>query len=57
MIMKSDYSRYIYFYLSYLIENNRIEEAKNILENIDYINTTYYYLREKVGLKMKFRKI
>ncbi len=37
---RTDYSRYIYFYLSYLIENNRIEDAKKITENIEYINTT-----------------
>ena len=38
--VEADYSRYIYFYLSYLIENNRLEEAKKITEDLDYINTT-----------------
>ncbi len=37
---RSDYTRYIYFYLSYLIENKRINEAKKIVEDIDFINTT-----------------
>tara|TARA_B100000700_G_C15047668_1_gene858709 strand:- start:277 stop:1962 length:1686 start_codon:yes stop_codon:yes gene_type:complete len=37
---RSDYSRYIFFYLGYLIENNRIEDAKKITDNIEYINTT-----------------
>ena len=37
---EADYTRYIFFYLSYLIENNRIEEAKRIIENLEYINTT-----------------
>ena len=37
---EADYSRYIYFYLSYLIENNRLEDAKKITEDIDYIDTT-----------------
>ncbi len=37
---ESDYTRYIYFYLSYLIENNRVEEAKKITDDLDYINTT-----------------
>ena len=37
---RSDYSRYIYFYLSYLIENNRLNDAKKITDNIEYINTT-----------------
>ncbi len=35
-----DYTRYIYFYLSYLIENNRLKDAKNITDKIDYINST-----------------
>ncbi len=37
---EGDYTRYTYFYLSYLIENNRIDEAKELTENINYINTT-----------------
>tara|TARA_B100001063_G_scaffold235101_1_gene253304 strand:- start:732 stop:2417 length:1686 start_codon:yes stop_codon:yes gene_type:complete len=37
---EGDYSRYIFFYLSYLIENNRIEDAEKIVEDLDYINTT-----------------
>ena len=37
---EADYTRYIFFYLSYLIENNRIEEAKKITSDLDYINTT-----------------
>ena len=35
-----DYTRYIYFYLSYLVENNRLDEAKKITNNLDYISTT-----------------
>ena len=37
---ESDYTRYIYFYLSYLIENNRIDYAKKIAKNLNYINTS-----------------
>ena len=37
---EADYSRYIYFYLSYLIENGRKSETKRIIENIDYLNST-----------------
>ena len=37
---EGNYTRYIFFYLSYLIENNRIDEAKKITKDIDYINTT-----------------
>ncbi len=35
-----DYTRYIFFYLSYLIENSRLDEAKKIVKNVDYINST-----------------
>jgi tetratricopeptide (TPR) repeat protein len=37
---EADYTRYIYFYLSYLIQNDRIEDAKKITEDLDDINTT-----------------
>ena len=35
-----DYSRYIFFYLAYLIENDRKIEAKKITDDIHYINST-----------------
>jgi len=38
--VQADYSRYVYFYLTYLIENNKIDEAKVITSQLDYINTT-----------------
>ena len=38
--VQSDYSRYIFFYLTYLIEKNQIKVAKLITEEIDYINST-----------------
>jgi tetratricopeptide (TPR) repeat protein len=37
---QADYSRYIYFYLTYLLEKNQINEAKMITDDLDYINTT-----------------
>ena len=37
---QADYSRYIYFYLSYLIGKNKISEANLITDELDYINTT-----------------
>ena len=37
---QTDYSRYTYFYITYLIEKNQIKEAKVITEKLDYINTT-----------------
>ena len=37
---QSDYSRYIYFYLTYLIKKNKIEEAKAITDELEFISTT-----------------
>ena len=35
-----DYTRYNFFYLSYLIENNKFAKAKQLINDIEYINTT-----------------
>ena len=35
-----DYTRYIFFYLNYLIESNQYKEAKNITDNLDYLNSS-----------------
>ena len=35
-----DYSRYIFFYLNYLLENDGYEEAKNITDNLNYLNSS-----------------
>ena len=37
---ESNFTRYIHFYLGYLIENNRIEDAKKITKDIEYIDST-----------------
>ena len=37
---QGDYSRYIFFYINYLIENQRIEEARAVAGQIKYINST-----------------
>ncbi len=37
---EADYTRYIYFYLSYLVENNKLEDAKKITDKLNYISTT-----------------
>ncbi len=37
---ESDFTRYIFFYLAYLIENNQIEDAKEITDDIKFINTS-----------------
>ena len=36
----SDYSRYTFFYLNYLIENGEHDEAKYISNNLDYLNSS-----------------
>ncbi|WP_440924131.1 tetratricopeptide repeat protein [Candidatus Pelagibacter sp.] len=36
----ADLTRYTFFYLSYLIESNQIEEAKKITDDIRFINTS-----------------
>ncbi len=38
--LRTDYSRYIYFYLSYLIENKRFKDSENIVNEINYIDST-----------------
>tara|TARA_Y100001958_G_C21240007_1_gene567415 strand:+ start:1299 stop:2981 length:1683 start_codon:yes stop_codon:yes gene_type:complete len=34
-----DFSRYTYFYLSYLVENNKVNEAQIISDDIEFINS------------------
>ena len=36
----ADYTRYIFFYLNYLIENDRYEEAKKITDDLDFLNSS-----------------
>ncbi len=38
--LEVDYTRYNFFYLSYLIDKNKVDKAKEITKNIHYINTT-----------------
>jgi tetratricopeptide (TPR) repeat protein len=58
---ETDYSRYIYFYLTYLIEKNQIEEAKLIVNDLDYINTTLLLSQGKSWIERseykKFNKV
>ena len=37
---RSDYTRYTYFYLTYLVENKRIDDAKRISNDINFINSS-----------------
>jgi hypothetical protein len=36
----ADYTRYIFFFLNYLLEHDEYEEAKNITDNLDYLNSS-----------------
>ena len=44
---QGDYSRYIFFYINYLIENKKIEEAKEVAAQLDYINSTLLLSQSK----------
>jgi len=56
-----DYTRYIFFYLNYLIENDEYEEAKNITNNINYLNSSLLISQGKKWIDDKkleeFKKI
>jgi len=56
-----DYSRYIFFYLNYLIENNENDEAKKIASNLDYLNSSLLISQGKKWIEEKklkeFKKI
>ena len=53
----ADYSRYIYFYITYLIQNKRITEAKAESNNINYINSTLLLSQGKSWIdKENFQK-
>ena len=51
--VEADYSRYIFFYLSYLIENNRLEEIEKVIDGIDYINSTLLLSQGKEWIENK----
>ena len=42
-----------FFYLSYLIENNKIENAKEITKDLDYVNTTLLLSQGKNWIENK----
>jgi|TARA_B110000438_G_scaffold49417_1_gene49929 tetratricopeptide (TPR) repeat protein len=56
-----DYSRYSFFYISHLIEDNRYNEAKEITDNIDYLNSSLLISQGKKWIEEKklkeFQKI
>ena len=50
---EGDYSRYIFFYINYLIENNKIEEAKAVADQLEYINSTLLLSQSKSWIEDK----
>ena len=58
---QADYSRYIFFYLTYLIEKNRFKDAKSITNELDYVNTTLLLSQGKSWIEKdqikEFRKV
>ncbi len=46
-----DYSRYLFFYISHLIENNNFSKIKNIAKNIDDFNSTLLVLQTKIWVE------
>ncbi len=50
---QGDYSRYIFFYLNYLIDNNKLNEARSVVEQIDYVNSTLLLSQSKSWVDKK----
>ena len=44
----TDYSRYLFFYASYLVEKNKLTHAKNILSEVDNLNSSLLILQAKM---------
>jgi len=54
---QSDYSRYIFFYLNYLIDNKKLNEAKVVADQINYIGSTILLSQSKSWISQeKFKK-
>ena len=58
---ESDFTRYIYFYISYLVENGKINEAKVITDEIEFLNSTLLLSQGKSwidnGNLQKFKEV
>ncbi len=58
---ETDYSRYLFFYLTYLIEKNKVKKAKAITDKLDYVNTTLLLSQGKSWIERdqtkEFRKV
>ena len=58
---EANYTRYIFFYLNYLIEIKEYDEAKNITHNLDYLNSSLLVSQGKKWIESQkieeFKKI
>ena len=58
---ESDFTRYIYFYISYLVENDNLNEAKVITDEIEFLNSTLLLSQGKSwidnGNLQKFKEV
>ena len=58
---ESDFARYIYFYISYLVENDNLNEAKVITDEIEFLNSTLLLSQGKSwidnGNLQKFKEV
>ena len=52
----SDYSRYVFFYVSYLIEKGRFSKIPNVLSEYDYINSKLLISQSKTGWRIENMK-
>ena len=46
-----DYSRYIFFLINYLIENNKLDKAQRVISEIDYLNSSLLIAQSKEWIK------
>ena len=55
---EGDYSRYLFFYISYLIQNNRYDDVRQVTEDMDPINSGLLILQLKKWIEeSNFTKI
>ncbi len=47
---QGDYSRYIFFYINYLIDNQELDEARAVGDQLEYINSTLLLTQTKSWL-------
>ena len=50
---EADYSRYLYFYLSFLVQQKKYDELNDIISDIEYINSTLLLSQGKSWIESK----